>query len=374
MTMSIPIFRLNYDDSFIDSFISGATDILESGFIGEGKYVKLFEKSFSNLVKSKYCTAVTNGTNALEIALKAIGVSGKKVILPSNTFFATAVAVKNAGAEILLVDIEEDNFSICPNDLSKKIINHNVGAVILVHIGGIISKHYKEIQKICKNMNIALIEDAAHAHTSNMDGIFAGSIGDIGCFSFFPTKVMTTGEGGMITTNSKQYYDKIKSIKNFGRDINDEGICVNPEGQNSKVNEFTGLMGHLESQRVQERVSLRNKYVNLYERLLSDTNYEIVKQERGLCSYYKCILKIDPIQYNNIKEYCDIKNIRLTGEVYRIPIHKQPLFKNTMNSINLPITDKVCSSHICPPLYPELTEDEIYYICDTLKEIERISK
>ena len=151
--MNIPIFRLNYEEEFIEEYLQGARDILIEGFIGEfGEHVKRFEESFAELINTKYCAAVANGTSALEVALKTIDVRGKKVIMPSNTFFATSIAVTNSGAEIVLVDIEEENLSICPEDLKRKMTD-DVEAVIIVHIGGIISKHYKEIQSICKENN-----------------------------------------------------------------------------------------------------------------------------------------------------------------------------------------------------------------------------
>ena len=365
--MNIPIFRLNYEEEFIEEYLQGAKDILTEGFIGEfGKHVKMFEESFAELIDTKYCAAVANGTSALEVALKTIDVRGKKVIMPSNTFFATSIAVTNADAEIVLVDIEEENFSICPEDLKRK-MTEDVGAVIIVHIGGIISKHYKEIQSICKENNVALIEDAAHAHSSNIDGNYAGSIGDMGCFSFFPTKVMTTGEGGMVSTNNEEYHKRIRSIKNFGRHLDDAGLCVTPQGQHSTISNFTGLLGHLETKRAKDRVALRREYVELYDTLLKGTGYEVVKQERGNCAYYKCIVKI-PCEREWLRQYCKERNITLTGEVYKKPVHQQPLYQD--REYNLPVTDKVCASHICPPLYPELTVEEIVYICDVLKQAE----
>ena len=198
--MKVNIFDLKFEDDFIEKFKTGCEKILRSDGIGEHSHVKEFENKFGKLVNAKHAIATTSGTAALEIALKTVGAQGKEVILPSNTFFATSVAVTNAGGTIRLVDSEMDNFSICPKSLRQN-MHSGVGAVIVVHIGGIISKNIREIKDICDEWNVPLIEDAAHAHCSNRDGLYAGTIGDVGCFSFFPTKVMTTGEGGMITTN-----------------------------------------------------------------------------------------------------------------------------------------------------------------------------
>ncbi len=252
---NIPIFRLKFNFKSKIKFLKGSWDILSSDRpLGESKYTKEFEDRFANMSDSKYALACSNGTTAIELALKAIDVKGKKVLIPSNTFFATSVAVTNAGGIIELLDMEPNSFSIDIKDLEKK-ITPEVGAVIIVHIGGIISHDISKILNVCRENKVPLVEDAAHAHFSLKGTHRAGSIGDIGTFSFFPTKVMTTGEGGMITTNNKDYYEKMKSLKNFGRALNDGGIIVNPEGNNFKINEFTSLLGCVELDRVSQRIS-----------------------------------------------------------------------------------------------------------------------
>ena len=365
---NIPIFRLKFDIKSKLKFLKGAWDILSSDRpLGESKYTKEFEDRFAKMSDSKFALACSNGTTAIELALKSIDVKGKKVLIPSNTFFATSVAVTNAGGIIELLDMEPDSFSIDVKDLETK-LTPEIGAVIIVHIGGIISHDIKKILSVCKKNRVPLIEDAAHAHFSSKGNYKAGTIGDIGTFSFFPTKVMTTGEGGMITTNNKKYYEKMKSLKNFGRDINDGGIIVNPEGNNFKINEFTSLLGCIELDRVYERIEKRSQLLNRYQKNLENNGYKVLKQKgEGICANYKAIL-ITPIYGDWLKKYCKEKNITLTGEVYKIPVHRQPLYKEQFTSVNLPNTDYYCKHHICPPLYPELTMDEVDYVCDVLKQ------
>lgn len=365
---SIPIFRLKFDFRSKIKFLKGAWDILTSDRpLGESKYVKLFEDRFAQLSETKYALAVSNGTVAIELALKSIGVKGKKVLMPSNTFFATSVAVTNAGGEIELLDMDPKSFSISYEDLESKITSE-VGAVIIVHIGGIITDKINKIKEICKKNNVPLIEDAAHAHFSLYGTNRAGSIGEIGCFSFFPTKVMTTGEGGMITTNNKELYEKMKSLKNFGRHINDAGVIVNEDGNNFKINEFTGLLGCIELDRVNSRIQKRTELIEIYQKELEKTKYKLIKQKgRSCCAYYKAII-ITPMDGAWLKKYCKERNISLTGEVYRIPVHEQPLYKEKFSYVNLPNTDYYSKHHVCPPLYPELTIEEVKYICDVMKE------
>jgi len=365
---NIPIFKLKFDLKSKLKFLKGSWDILSSNRpLGESKYVKEFEDKFAKLIKSKYVMSCSNGTTAIELALKTIDVRGKKVLIPSNTFFATSVAVTNSGGIVELLDMESESFSICPKDLESK-LTLDVGAVIIVHIGGIISHKISKIVDLCKRMDVPLIEDAAHAQLSYRGKYNAGTIGDIGCFSFFPTKVMTTGEGGIVSTNNKKYYEKMKSLKNFGRDINDYGVIVNSEGNNFKINEFTGLLGSIECNRVITRIEKRSQLLERYYSNLKETEYVVLKQKGdGRCAYYKAIVKT-PINSSWLKEYCKKHNISLTGEVYKIPVHHQPLYKKQFSYVNLPNTDYYCNHHICPPLYPELTVKEVDYICDVLKQ------
>lgn len=371
--MNIPIFRLEFEKKFIKKYQKGSEEIFNSGRpIGENKFVSLFEKKFAKLVGARYAIAVSNGTAALELALKAVNVKNKIVVVPCNTFFATTVAVQNAGGRIELVDIEDESFSVDPLMLEELIINNRkeIGAVIVVHVGGIISRNIKEIIRICNKYRIPLIEDAAQAHLSKLGKYKAGAIGQIGAFSFFPTKVMTTGEGGMITTNNKKYFELIKSLKNFGRDNDNIEICINPDGNNYKISEFTGLLGMLECDRVRKRVEVRNKYTKIYTKRLKHSSYIPVLQEKGISSQYKMILKTK-IDREWLRSYCKTNNITLTGEVWKTPINKQPLYQNQFKDRNFPVTQEISKHHICPPLYPELSIKEVNYICDILLKAER---
>lgn len=365
---NIPIFRLKFDFKSKIKFLRGAWDILSSDRpLGESKYTKEFEERFAKMSDAKYALACSNGTTAIELALKSIGVYNKKVLIPSNTFFATSVAVTNAGGIIELLDMEPNSFSIDVSDLETKITSE-VGAVIIVHIGGIISHNINKIVELCKKHNVPLIEDAAHAHFSLKGTLRAGTIGDIGTFSFFPTKVMTTGEGGMITTNNKKLYENMKSLKNFGRHLHDSGVIINPNGNNFKINEFTSLLGCIELDRVSQRIDERTYLLNRYKKNLEKTKYKVLSQKgRGVCANYKAIV-ITPMDGEWLKKYCKERNITLTGEVYRIPVHQQPLYKEQFSSVNLPNTDYYSKHHVCPPLYPELKIQEVDYICDVLKQ------
>ena len=363
--MKIPIFKLGYDSQFKERFLEGASLILDSGFVGEGKFVKEFEGKFASLSKSKNAIACTSGTDALELAIRGLGIEEGEIIIPSNTFFATSVAVKNCGCDLVLADCCSDDLSIDPTSV-ERLISPRTKAVITVHIGGIISDRIGVLKEICDSRNIPLIEDAAHAHCSYSRHGNAGTIGDVGCFSFFPTKVMTTGEGGMVTTDNDELADKIRSLKNFGRDEKDQSRCINSNGMNSKINEFTGLFGSLDCDRVISRIDKRNLLLDEYDKNLDKSKYKLVKQQDGYCSYYKCIVITDNAE--KVKNVLRENNVSPTGEVYSNPVHHQEVFNSVNN--HLGNTDWVAENHICPPLYPELSVEEVVGICKIMNGVE----
>ena len=362
----VPIFQLNFDDSFIQQYKIGVENIFASDSLSEGHYVNEFEVEFSKFIGAKHSVAVNSGTAALELALRALDVKGKQVIVPTNTFVATAIAVERAGAELILVDIEKDTFSMSPDALENA-ITEDTGAVILVHIGGIVSSNVANIIDICAGHGVALVEDAAQAHGSSRKHYTAGTIGTVGCFSLFPTKVMTTAEGGLATTQDARIAQKMRSIKNFGRDPSNSLLSIS-EGANFKVTEFQGLMGILELERVNGRISKRNILAKRYQDLLESKNYQTISVNDGRSSYYKQIVKIRQSQ-DILHETCKKNGISLTGEVYKYPVHQQPVYEKMFDHSSFPVANEYSKSHICPPVYPELSLEDVSYVCNVLNEI-----
>ena len=188
------------------------------GLLSMGKYVQEFEKNFANYIGVKYAIATTSCTSALETILTAIGVGhGDEVIVPSQTFIATASAVIRRGARPVFAEI--NNYFLLDFEDMKSKITGNTKAVIWVHFAGLLDENLLEIKSWLKERGIILIEDAAHAHGASLENKKAGSIGDAAAFSFYPTKNMTTGEGGMITTDDKLIAQKCRSIGSRGLDL-----------------------------------------------------------------------------------------------------------------------------------------------------------
>lgn len=375
--MKIPILRLNYSQKDINFIKNGIIEVLKSGYLTMGKKVEEFEKLFANFIGVKYAIAAHSGTSALEIILRAIGCEGKSVVIPSITFMATATAVVHAGSKVIFADVTKEDLSIDPEDLKKK-IRKDTKAVILVHIGGIISKNLYEIKKICHKNKIFLIEDSAHAFGSNIDGKMAGTLGIASAFSFYPTKVITTAEGGMITTNNKDIYRKAKTLRDHGK--KDEKYNIHTEfGYNWRFSEIHAVLGLQQMKIAKKIIKERQKIARYYDQALKGIEgVEFIKIPDNIkSSYYKYILYlkkgISPkrIKKEMLKKY----NIYLTGEVYKDPLHSQPVFKKysgfKLNKTNevFPNSQYVSSRQICLPLYPGLKKRELEYIVESFKKV-----
>ena len=362
--MKIPIFRLNFSKSFIKNYNFLSKKIFLSKSISDGDVTRKFEIMFARKNESKYALAVNSCTSALEIAFRAINVKNKEVIIPTNTFFGTAIPINRAGGRIVLCDNEKDSPEISFEDIKKKITKNTI-AICIVHVGGIIYSRIRELVKLCKTKRIFLIEDSAHAHFSNIYGVSAGNFGDIGCFSFFPTKVMTTGEGGMIVTSNLNLYRKMNSIKNFGRSKNP--LILNNDGSNFKISEFSSALGILELSRVDSRIRKRTILNNIYiNKLKNNKNFEVLRQKSGKCSNYKCIVK-SKIPSNIIEKKLKKSGISLTGMVWQVPIHRQKLDYLRSNN-NFKNCDHFSKFHFCLPNYPELSIKEAISICNLLNK------
>jgi len=372
MTRTVPKFKLEFDPDFIASFQEGCRHILESDTLQEGAYVRGFEEAFARFIGARYCVATSSGTTALEVALRSVcandfqqGVKGREVIVPTNTFIATSIAVERAGGILTLLDIESDTFALCP-ELLEKAISERTGAVVLVHIGGVISKYVDDIVEICAKHGVPLVEDAAHAHGASRGKWRAGSIGQTAAFSFFPTKVMTCAEGGMVVTcPTWTVARRATSIKNFGRLGIDSPLC-NIDGLNAKMTEFQGLLGVMDLKRAHERIARRTVLASWYRECLGmQATMASVDS-----SHYKFILRTKQ-ENDALRAFCSARGVSLAGEVYRYPLHEQPIYAGRFDPGLFPVANGFCRHHICPPLYPEMEVEDVRYVCEVLREAEK---
>ena len=375
--MKIPILRLEYSEEEIKAIQAGIEDVIKSGYLTMGARVAEFEKAFAAFTGTRYAIATNSGTSSLEIILRAVGVAGRTVIVPSNTMMASPAAVVHAGGRIIFADCDRNNLQLDPNDLKKK-LHADTKAVMLVHIGGIISPAFNEIKEICDQNGITLIEDAAHAHGATIDGKQAGTLGLAGSFSFYPTKVLVTAEGGVITTDDEDIYKKAISLRDHGRAPDDPNNHVEI-GYNWRFSEFHAVLGIQQMKKAKQILTERRKIAGWYDEKLEGIKgiRKVILPPNVKSSYYKYIVFLDDnIEREVIKKKLKEKySVSLTGEVYSHPCHSQPAFKKYPETVannpadTFPNTEYVAKKHICLPVYPGLTEDEVDYVVDSLQKV-----
>lgn len=375
--MKIPILRIPYTDEEIKTIKDEIEKILRSGHLTMADNVARFEEAFARFTGVKYAVGVNSGTSALEIILRAINVQGASVVVPTNTFMATPVSVIHAGGKVIFTDVTREDLCMDPDDLQKK-IRKDTKAVIVVHIGGTISPYIYDIKKICDDKGLFLIEDAAHAHGSTIYGVQAGTIGIASAFSFYPTKVFTCAEGGMITTNDESIYQKALILREHGK--TDHRINVHHEfGYNWRLSELHAVLGLQQMKKADYIINERRRIAKSYdEKLKAAEGIRCVMIPDYIkSSYYKYIAYLEEgiereiVKQRLLNEY----NVSLTGEVYSDLCHAQPVFKKyrgTMlnsNEDTFPQAEYVSSKQICLPLYPGLKEEEIDYVVDSLRSV-----
>ena len=346
------------------------------GKLTQGKFCKKFEEEYASYVGSKFAIATNSCTSGLDAIFRSIGVEDREIIIPANTFAATAYGVIHAGGIPVFADID-NTMNLDPESV-KENINDNTAGICIVHMGGYITPKIDEILDICDSRNIFLIEDAAHGHGCSIDEMNAGNIGLAASFSFFSTKVITTGEGGMITTNDAELHDKASIIVNQGKIPKDRipvgnGVYQNWQeylGHNFRMTEFAAIMGLTQLRRLDDFVKDRSKTAKLYyEKLANVQGMELLPiSDRVIHNYYKIYAFIDE-NIDRIKMYKDLKieGVSLSGMTYEIPLHKIPAFKKYYKR-SLSQSEKLCESHICLPIYYDMKLDEVDKVCDTIKE------
>jgi perosamine synthetase len=347
--------------------------ILDSGMLTLGPYTRQFEAAFAAAHRSQedpaapHAIAVSSGTAALEIALRSVpgagtgqaGVAGREVIVPANTFYATAAAVLRAGGRVVIADIDPVTFALSPATLSAA-LTPATAAVVLVHIGGLISPDAAVLRRMCAERGIALIEDAAHAHGATCQGRFAGSFGAAAAFSFYPTKVVTCGEGGMILTGSAETADEARIYRDQGKGSFGANHHVR-EGYAWRMSELNAVTGLVHLRRMAASIERRRAVAARYSAALAGLDGLDVPAEPAGCrsNFYKYIAVLPPgcDRARFRKELADLHEVRLAGEVYDTPLHHQPVLAPFAGP-PLPVAEDLCARHVCLPLHSDMTDGE----------------
>ncbi len=356
-----------------NNLLNNFSKILKSSKLILGSETLKFEKKFAIEVGTKYAVAVNSGTTALQILLMLnIKKKNTLVAVPTNTNFATVAAILYSGGIPFYLDMDERYFAPKFEDIVKFYKKYKFKGVVWVHIGGIISPDFLKVKNFCNKKKIFLIEDCAHAHGSSIKGINAGSKSSGGAFSFFPTKVMTTMEGGMITTNSKFFFKRAISLRNQGKREGNFGGLHHDLGNSWRISEVAASLGLIQLKKLSKMINKRKKIFNIYSKIFKKENIQFCKIDHmDRCSNYKMIVFAKSIGHKKIlKKKLLEKGIICGGEVYEIPCHKQPVFKKLAKKTHtLKKSEYYCSIHFCPPLTSGMSTKEAQYCAETIAKV-----
>lgn len=371
--MLIKPFNFKLSDSDKIEFYKGINKIINDGSFILGNFTKKFEIEFAKKHKSKYAIALNTGTTALEILINYFTKNQPTYIaVPTNTNFATVASIIRSNGYPVYLDM--DSKYLCPSitELKKKYKNVKFNGLVWVHIGGIISPDFNEVSKFCKEKNIFLIEDCAHAHGSKFNNRYAGTFGDGGAFSFYPTKVMTTMEGGMIITNNKKIKNYAISMRNQGKGKENFGCYHVDFGNSWRMLEVSALLGIIQLKQLDKIIKNRNRVVSIYIKKLSNTKIKYSQTDHmNISSQYKFIIFAKSKSHGeSIKAKLKDHGIICGGGVYELPCHKQPVFqKYNLYSKNLKIAEKYCSRQICLPLHSDISDRKALYCINKLIDV-----
>ncbi len=348
--------------------ISAVTAVLESGMLASGERVAEFEKKFADYCGTTHAVAINNGTAALHAALLAADIGpGDEVIVPSFTFFATASAVSMTGAKPVFVDVNEKTFCIDPAQVEGS-ITPKTKAVIGVHLFGQ-PFDVPGIQQVCESNNLTLIEDAAQAQGAMYNGEKTGGFGQFGCFSFYATKNMTTGEGGMVTTSDKAYNERLRLLINHGQS---EKYLHTRLGYNYRMTDVAAAIGLVQLKKLEKFNMRRRKNAEYYDTHISVKGLITPAVVQGMHHvYHQYVIRLTdefPMKRTDFVEYLKVKGIG-TAVHYPIPIHRQPVYAHANEPDSCPVSTSLASSVLSIPVHPLLDQKELAYICDAINRV-----
>ncbi len=367
----IPIFRPSMNDEEIEA----VANVLKSGWIGLGPITKKFEDKFAEYVGVKYAIGLNSCTAALHLAINSLGINSGEIITTPITFVSTAQAILYNGATPIFADIQEDTLNVDPSDIEEK-ISKNTKAIIPVHYGG----HpcdMDEINKLASNHNLYVIEDCAHAAGAKYKGKKSGSLGDLGCFSFHVVKNLATGDGGMITTNDKDLYEKLIKLRWSG--INASTYQRNMEGYSwyydveylgfkAHMNDITASIGLVQLKKLDRMNTRRREIFETYNREFADVDWIKTPIEKAYVksAFHNYVIKVDLEDRNKLISYLAENSI--SAGVHYMPLHFHSFFKKRNITADTPIAEKIWSKIVTLPLYPDLTSEDLNKVIKTVKD------
>jgi dTDP-4-amino-4,6-dideoxygalactose transaminase len=328
--------------------------VLESGWFILGNEVTQFEQAFSDYVGVKYAIGVNSGSDALFLALKALGIgSMDEVITTSLTMVSTSDAIVRCGATPVFVDIAPDTYCVDVNKLEEK-ITERTKAILPVHLYGH-PADLDPIMQLAERYELFVVEDTCQAHGALYKGKIVGGFGDMGCFSFYPTKNLGSyGDGGIVVTNDSDLAKNVEMLRNYGQSQRYHHDII---GINSRLDELQAAILRVKLTRLDEWNKMRRELAKYYAELLEQTDIKL-PVEKGYAKhvYHQFVVQLS--QRDELQRYLKTNSVQ-TQIHYPIPVHMQKAYEDVGDSANLPATETACAEILSLPLYPTLTFDEV---------------
>ena len=343
-------------------------EVLRSGRLVQGKQVKAFEEAFADYLGVEHAVAVTNGTIALDLALKALKLGpGDEVIVPAFSFIATGNCVLFQDAKPVFADIDPKTFNIDPSDAKEKVTT-KTRAIIPVHLFGQPAR-MDELKEFAQDHNLFLIEDAAQSHGAIYKGRKTGSLGDTGCFSFYATKNMTTGEGGMITTNNRELARTVRLLRHQGQSAKYHHTII---GYNYRLTELSAAIGLVQLKKLDEgnekRIKNAETLNNGIEKVQGLTPPHVEDHVKHVFNQYVIRVEDDyPLERNKLADHLKEMGIG-TAVHYPTPIYEQPAYRTLgYDKTTCSVAEESCRRVLSLPVHPSINESDIQYIIAKLQ-------
>jgi dTDP-4-amino-4,6-dideoxygalactose transaminase len=374
MDWQLPLADIDFD--FREE--AAVMEVLKSRWLTMGAITQAFEEEFSSYVGARHAIAVANGTAALHLACLGVGLGpGDEVIVPSLTFVATANAIRYTGATPIFADIEsEQDLDISVNSIEQK-LTERTRAIMVMHYGGY-ACDMPAIMKLARAHGLSVIEDAAHAIGSELEGRKLGIWGNVGCFSFFSNKNMTTGEGGMVVTNDDAVADKMRILRSHGMTTmtwdRHKGHAWSYDvvelGYNYRIDEIRAALGRVQLSKLEHNNQRRRNLSTLYREQLEEFIPTIIvpfNNPRGTSACHLLpVLLPDGCDRLGFMEYMKTHGIQTS--IHYPPIHKFQTYSESGKTLyNLPLTEEVAGREVTLPLYPGLTDENVAYVVQAVR-------
>lgn len=365
--LQVPPAQVYFPEEDRQTILQQIDQALASGQLTLGRIGRELEERFAERHGARHAVAVNSGTSAIEIPLRCFGAEGKEVLVPANTFFATAAGVIAAGARPRFVDCDPTTLAVDPAAVEAAIGPDTAGLVV-VHIAGLVTPAIAELQRLCEAHGLFLFEDAAHAHGSSLGGKPAGTFGRAASFSFYPTKVMAGGEGGMILTDDDQLAEDARVYRDQGK----AGFLTNLHthlGYNWRMSEPHAAIALSQLGRLDEFIAHRQAVAARYDAALAGLALTPLAVPAGAsCNYYKYVAYL-PEGVDRTPFKTLLRNefgVALPGEVYELPLHRQPVLARWADEAPLLGADEICARHVCLPVSALLTDEQADLVVSAL--------